>query len=167
MSRIDELKTWYTSLQQRERLALATGAAFVIAMLIYAVLLHPYLSSVRALKADIDHQQAQLVSMRQLAVQIQALRGQQPSGLPRDQSLLAVVDKSATDAGFGTAMKQVQTNSDGTVQLQFQAANFDDLMRWLGDLQRQYGISVQQLIAQRGSAPGSVDVSLTLQAPAS
>lgn len=167
MNRVDELKTWYLSLQQRERLMLAIGSAFVAAMLIYAVLLHPYFSSLRALQADVEHQQTQLVSMRQLAVQIQALRGQQPSSLPRDQSLLAVVDRSATDAGFGTAMKQVQTNSDGTVHLQFQATNFDNLMRWLGDLQRQYGISVQQLIAQRGSAPGSVDVSLTLQAPAS
>ena len=167
MSRVDELKTWYASLQQRERLVLAGGATFVAVVLVYAVLLHPYLSSVHALQADIERQQTQLVSMRQLAVQLQALRGQQPASLPRDQSLLAVVDKSASDAGFGTAMKQVQTNSDGTVHMQFQAASFDNLMRWLGDLHRQYGIAVQQLIAQRGSAPGSVDVSLTLQAPAS
>ncbi|HLW74253.1 MAG TPA: type II secretion system protein M [Gammaproteobacteria bacterium] len=167
MSRIDELKAWYVSLQQRERLVLAIGAAFVVVMLVYAVLLRPYFSSLHALKDDIERQQTQLVSMRQLSVQIQAMRGQQPSSLPRDQSLLAVVDRSASEAGFGTALKQVQTNSDGTVHLQLQAASFDKLMRWLGDLHRQYGISVQQLIAQRGTGPGSVDANLTLQAPAS
>lgn len=166
MNRLEELKTWYQSLQARERRVLAAGAAFLIVMLFYSLLLHPYISSVRALKADVETQQAKLLTMRQLASQIQSLRGEQPSSLPHDQSLLAVVDRSASDAGFAGALKQVQTNSDGTVHLQFQAAGFDSLMRWLGDLHRQYGITVQQLIAQRGTGPGSVDISLTLQAPA-
>lgn len=167
MSRVDELKTWYASLQKREQRVLAAGVAFLAVMLVYGLLLHPYFSSVRALRADVEQQQTKLVTMHQLATQLQSLRGQQPAGLPSEQSLLAVVDKSANDAGFGTALKQVQTNSDGTVHLQLQAAGFDNLMRWLGDLQRQYGIGVQQLIAQRGTTPGSVDVSLTLQAAGS
>lgn len=167
MSRLEELKAWYGSLQERERRVLAAGAAFVIVMFIYGVVLHPYFSKLHALQADVEQQQVKLVTMRQLAVQIQSLRGQQASGLPRDQSLAAVVDKSAGDAGFGSTMKQVQTNSDGSVHLQFQAANFDNLMRWLGDLHRQYGISVQQLIAQRAAGPGSVDANLTLQGPGS
>ena len=167
MSALDELKTWYSSLQHRERRMVAVGAAFLLATLVYGGILHPYFSRMHALQADVERQQELLAWMRPAAAQIQALRGQQPSSLPRDQSLLAVVDRSATDAGLSGTLKQVETNSDGSVHMQFQAASFDSLMRWLGDLHRQYGISVQQLLAQRGSGPGSVDVNLTLQAPAS
>lgn len=167
MSRAEELKVWYASLHKREQRVLAAGVVFLAVMLVYSLLLHPYFSSVRALKADVERQQTKLVTMRQLAAQLQSLRGRQPAGLPSEQSLLAVVDKSANDAGLGAALKQVQTNSDGTLHLQLQAVAFDGLMRWLGDLQRQYGISVQQLIAQRGTAPGSVDASLTLEAAGS
>lgn len=167
MKRLDELKAWYTSLQQRERVALVVCATFVALTLVYTAVLHPFLSSKHALQADVERQQALLTWMRPAAAQIQSLRGQQPSTLPANQSLLAVVDKSASDAGFGSALKQVQTNSDGSVQVQMQAAGFDDLMRWLGTLNRQYGISVKELTAQRSTGPGDVDASLSLQAPGS
>jgi general secretion pathway protein M len=105
--------------------------------------------------------------MRPAAVQIQSLRGQQPSSLPAGQSLLAVVDKSAGDAGFGAALKQIQTGNDGSVRVQMQGAGFDNLVRWLGSLQQHYGISVRELTAQRSSSPGNVDAGITLVAPSS
>jgi general secretion pathway protein M len=165
MSRVAEIQAWYQALQPRERLLVAAGAAFLLVMLIYASLLHPYLASRKDLQSHVDFQQNQLASMRSLAVQLESLRGQQPSGLPMGQSLLAVVSRSAADAGFGAALKQVQTGSDGVVHVQLQAVAFDSLMRWLGDLHRQYGVSVKDMTAQRASGPGSVDASLSLEAP--
>lgn len=167
MSRADELRVWYQSLQQRERRVLAAGAAALIAMLLYAAILHPYLSSKQHLRQHIDEQHELIAWMRPAAAQVQALRGQQPSGMPAGQSLLAVVDKSAADAGFGAALKQVQTDNDGSVRLQLQGVGFDSLVRWLGGLQQRYGISVREMTAQRSTAPGNVDAGLTLVAPGS
>lgn len=165
MSRIAELRTWYQSLQQREQRLLLAGGAALAVMLVYAGLLHPYLASKHALEQDVVDRQALLTWMRPAAVQIQSLRGQQPSGLPAGQSLLAVVDKSASDAGFGPALKQVQTSNDGSVRVQMQGAGFDSLMRWLGTLQQRYGITVRELTAQRSTAPGNVDAGITLVSP--
>lgn len=167
MNRIMELRTWYQSLQQREQKILLASAVVLGVMLVYAALLHPYFSSKRALQDDIVDRQALLTWMRPAAVQIQSLRGQQPSGLPAGQSLLAVVDKSAGDAGFGAALKQVQTGNDGSVRVQMQAAGFDDLVRWLGSLQQRYGITVREFTAQRSASPGNVDAGITLVAPGS
>ena len=165
MSRIAELRTWYQSLQQREQRVLLAGAVALGVMLVYAGILHPYFSSKAALQQDIIDRQELLAWMRPAAVQIQSLRGQQPSGMPAGQSLLAVVDKSAGDAGFGAALKQVQTNNDGSVRVQMQGAGFDSLVRWLGSLQQRYGITVRELTAQRSTAPGNVDAGITLVAP--
>ena len=165
MSRITELRTWYQSLQQREQRVLLAGAIALGVMLIYAGLLHPYFASKHALEQDVVDRQELLAWMRPAAAQIQAMRGQQPSDMPAGQSLLAVVDKSAGDAGFGAALKQVQTGNDGSVRVQMQGAGFDSLVRWLGSLQQRYGITVRELTAQRSTAPGNVDAGITLVAP--
>lgn len=165
MSRIDELRTWYLSLQERERRVLMAGAVALAVMLLYAAILHPYFSSRQRLEQDIASQRDLITWMRPAAAQIQALRGQQPSGMPAGQSLLAVVDKSAGDAGFAAALKQIQTGNDGSVRLQMQGVGFDSLVRWLGTLQQRYGITVREMTAQRSTAPGNVDAALTLVAP--
>ncbi|HEV2110405.1 MAG TPA: type II secretion system protein M [Gammaproteobacteria bacterium] len=166
MSRIDELRTWYLSLQERERRVLMVGAAALVAMLLYTAVLHPYFSSRRRLEQDIVDQRDLIAWMRPAAAQIQSLRGQQPSGMPAGQSLLAVVDKSASDAGFGATVKQIQTGNDGSVRVQMQGVAFDGLVRWLGSLQQRYGITVREMTAQRSTSPGNVDAGLTLVAPA-
>jgi len=165
MSRMDELRTWYQSLQQREQRVLQAGAAALALMLLYAAVLHPYLSDKQRLQQHISDQRDLIAWMRPAAAQIQALRGQQPAGMPAGQSLLAVVDKSAADAGFGAALKQVQTDNDGSIRVQLQGVGFDNLVRWLGGLQQRYGISVREMTAQRSTSPGNVDAGLTLVAP--
>lgn len=165
MNRMDELRTWYQSLQQREQRVLAAGAAALVVMLLYAAILHPYFSGRQRLEQHVSEQHDLIAWMRPAATQIQVLRGQQPAGMPAGQSLLAVVDKSAADAGFGTALKQVQTDNDGSVRMQLQAVGFDSLVRWLGGLQQRYGITVREMNAQRSAAPGNVDAGLTLVAP--
>jgi general secretion pathway protein M len=162
MKQLDEFKIWYRSLQQREQRILAVGAVFVVAMILYLALLAPYFASRKRLESDIQDRQTALAWMGPVAAQLQALRGQQPSGLPPNQSLLAVVSRSATDAGFAKAMKQAQADTDGSVRLQLQGVGFDDLVRWFGTLRRQYGISVREMSAQHTAAVGSVDATLTL-----
>lgn len=164
MSRFTELKTWYLSLQQREQRVLAAGAVFVLVMFIYLALLHPYLASRQRLATDIQNRQTLLAWMGPAAAQLQALRGQQPSGIPANQSLLAVVSRSAADAGFGAMLKQAQSNTDGSVHMQLQGVGFDNLIRWLGTLRHQYGIAVRELNAQRTATAGNVDATLTLTA---
>ena len=165
MNRIDELRAWYQSLQQREQRMLQAGAAALVAMLLYAAVLHPYISGKQRLQQHIGNQRDLIAWMRPAAAQIQSLRGQQPSGMPAGQSLLAVVDKSASDAGFGAALKQIQTGNDGSVRLQMQGVAFDGMVRWLGSLQQRYGITVREMTAQRSASPGNVDAGLTLVAP--
>lgn len=167
MNRVDELRAWYQSLPERDRRVLLLGGAALGLILIYLVILHPFFAGKQAMQAHIHEQQELVTWMRPVAAQIQSLRGQQSGGLPSGQSLLAVVDTSAGQAGFGTALKQVQTGNDGSVRVQLQGVAFDNLVRWLGDLQQRYGVTARELTAQRGSGPGVVDASLTLVAPGS
>lgn len=162
MKQYDELKVWYQSLEQREQRILAAGALFVVAMVLYLLLLAPYFASRHRLKADILQRQGEIAWMGPAAAQLQSLRGQQPSGIPSNQSLLAVVTRSAGDAGFTQAMKQAQTGNDGSVRVQMQGVSFDSLIRWIGTLHRQYGIGVRDLTAQKTATVGNIDTTFTL-----
>ena len=167
MNRLDELRSWYQALPERDRRILLLGGIALGVILVYLVILHPFFSGKQALQTHIQEQQGLVAWMRPAAAQIQSLRGQQSGGLPAGQSLLAVVDASAGQAGFGAALKQVQTGNDGSVRVQMQGVAFDNLVRWLGDLQQRYGVTARELTAQRGSGPGVVDASLTLVASGS
>lgn len=162
MKQYDELKAWYLSLEQREQRILAVGAVFVFATVLYLALLAPYFNSRHRLQDDILQRQTEIAWMGPAASQLQALRGQQPSGIPANQSLLAVVTRGASDAGFSQVMKQAQTGNDGSVRVQMQGVGFDNLIRWLGTLRRQYGISVRDLTAQKTATAGNVDTTFTL-----
>ena len=162
MKQYAELKAWYLSLEQREQRILAAGAVFVLVMVLYLLLLAPYIAGRHRLEADIAQRQTEIAWMGPAAAQLQALRGQQPSGIPSNQSLLAVVSRSAADAGFSQVLKQAQTGNDGSVRVQMQGVGFDSLIRWLGTLRRQYGISVRDMTAQKTAAAGDVDTTLTL-----
>ena len=165
MNRLTELHAWLESQPPRERLALIAGAMALALLLLYVAALRPFMNGKTALEAHVTQQQTLLAWMRPVAAQLQSLRGQQPASLPAGQSLLALVDKSASDAGFGTSLKQVQAAPDGSIKVQLQAIGFDNLVRWLGGLHQQYGISVNEMTAQRGTGPGSVDATLVLAAP--
>ena len=164
MNRLQELLTWLKSQPPRERMALTAGAIALALLLVYTVALRPLVNSKTSLEAHVAQQQTLLAWMRPVAAQLQSLRAQQPASLPAGQSLLALVDKSASDAGFGTSLKQVQAAPDGSIKVQLQAVGFDNLVRWLGSLRQQYGINVNEITAQRGAGPGSVDATLTLAA---
>jgi len=165
VNRLKELLAWLESQPPRERLALTVGAIALALLLLYTAVLRPFVNSKAALEAHIAQQQTLLAWMRPVAAQLQSLRAQQPASLPTGQSLLALVDKSAGDAGFGTSLKQVQAAPDGSIKVQLQAVGFDNLVRWLGNLHQQYGINVNEMTAQRGAGPGSVDATLILAAP--
>ncbi len=166
MSQLAELRAWYESQPPRERLALLLGGAALLAMLLYSLALRPFFSSKAKLESHVVQQQTTLATMRPLAMQLQSLRGQQPASLPPGQSLLALIDKSAGDAGLSSSLKQVQASGESAVKVQMQGVGFDNLIRWLGNLHQQYGINVTDLTAQRATGPGTVDANLTLASSA-
>ena len=51
------------------------------------------------------------------------------------------------------------------IRVEFEGAAFDDMMLWLGDVNRQYGLLVQSgsFSAASGESPGRVNSTLTLE----
>lgn len=164
MKQYDELRRWFMSLEQRERRILTGGAVILLAVVVYGAILTPFAHSKAALATQVSEQRALLAWMRPAAAQIQALGGSQPAALPAG-SLLATINREASAAGLGNALRQVQQQNDGSIRVQLEAASFDTMLHWLGDLHQHFGINVSDMSVQRGSSAGMVNANLSLQGP--
>lgn len=157
---LERFRAWWSSLAGRERRTLGGGAAvlgFVVA----------YLAVWEPLVEGRHQQQVELLAARALAVQIESLAGlarggtaAAPSGA--GQSLLAVVDQSRKASALAKPPSRLQPEGDNTVRIWLEDVPFDDLMRWLGELQNRYGVRVDNADIDRESAPGRVNARLTL-----
>ena len=100
--------------------------------------------------------------MQQAAVEAKQLRGAAVGG-GAGRSLLAVVDQTSKQSQLGSAVKRIQPDGQDLVRVSLEQASFDDLVLWLGDLQKAYGVSVVDAAIDRQSDAGRVNAHLTLK----
>ena len=165
MSRLQEFRQWFLSLDERERNLLTAGGVILLVVLVYIGMLNPYLKSRSTLVSHVREQRALLAWMQPAAERLKTLNSGQPAPLPGG-SLLTAVNRTAADAGLGNALRQVQQNSDGSVRVRLEGASFDMLVRWLGVLRQNDGIITSDMSVERVGGPGLVNASISLQGPA-
>ena len=98
--------------------------------------------------------------------QIQASSQGAPAVNPGNQSLVVIVDNSLRQRGLTNSLQRSQPTPSGTgIRVEFENAAFDDLMLWLGDLHRGYGLELESgsFSVASGDIPGRVNSSVTLQ----
>ena len=158
------MKAWWEGLSHRERLLTAGGAVFTLVLLLYALAWQPFQASHRRLRQSVAEQRAELAAMRQMAAEIKRLGGSGvTTSAPVDgRSLLTLVDQTARAAGLGAALKRVAPQGENRLGVQFDAVEFDKLVPWLNQLERDYRIVIVNLSVDR-AALGRVNARLTVE----
>jgi general secretion pathway protein M len=130
--------------------------------LVYAVAWNPLTASVSRLQQSVEEQQALKQWMQQAAAEVNQLRG--AAGASDDhRSLLAVVDQTSKQSQLGPAVKRIEPDGQELVRVSLEQASFDDMMSWLGSLQRSFGVSVADVSIDRQAASGRVNARITLK----
>ena len=156
------MKEWFTSLAPRERAMVSIAAVVVALALVYAVAWNPLASSVSRLQQSVEEQQALKQWMQQSAAEVNQLRG--AAGSTDDhRSLLAVVDQTSKQSQLGPAVKRIEPDGQELVRVNLEQASFDDVVTWLGSLQRSYGVSVADVSIDRQADSGRVNARITLK----
>jgi len=156
------VKEWFTGLAPRERAMVSIAAVVVALALIYAVAWRPLASSVTRLENSVEEQQALKQWMQQSAAEVNRLRG--TAGASDDhRSLLAVVDQTSKQSQLGPAVKRIEPDGQELVRVSLEQASFDDMMTWLGSLQRSFGVSVADVSIDRQADSGRVNARITLK----
>ncbi|MEX2496266.1 MAG: type II secretion system protein M [Woeseia sp.] len=158
------MKTWFLSLEERERLLVVVAGIFLLIAVFYMAVWLPLDRGQRDLNSSIDNWQDSLAELRVLKAS--ARTTPQASAAPRDlnESLVVVVDNTLRQRALYNSLQRSQPTADNGIRDEFENASFDGLVMWLGDLGSAYGLQVQTATFSAASRErdGRVNASLTL-----
>lgn len=151
-------------LSLRDQAMLVVLAAAVLLYMLYQLVWHPLANANDNLARQNAAIAASVASMNQLAAQYRELQKSTTSNAAsQGETLTQLVDQ--TVASNSLHMSRFQPGSSGEVQVRFDNANFDQMLRWLNDLENRHGVVLRELGISPGSGPGLVNVSVRLYRP--
>lgn len=153
------MKAWFAELQPRERMLVIAGAVAAGLLFFYAAVWDPLVSGASAKAVAVEEQQKLLAWMQQAAADVKRLRpaSAAPAQIPGGQSLLGIIDQTSKSEGLGVAVKRVKPEGENKVGVWMEEASFDDMVRWIENLHRTYGVQVENITIDRKNMPGKVD----------
>lgn len=160
---IEQLMQYWRELEQRERQMLLLGGITIGLTLVYLLAIEPLQQYHAALETSVERKRERVAWMQAAAQELAKLQPASSASRNIDTgSLLTLVDSSARSSLLANSLKRVQQDGDAAVRVRFEAAGFDDLLLWIGNLEQQYGVRVDDITLERADAPGRVDASITL-----
>jgi len=160
------MKNWFMSLETRERIFVAVGLAFVVVAIAWAGVWTPLDNKHKAAAERVDTWRQSLSALRPLRGQVQASASAATMNTNPNQSLVVIVDNSLRQRGLYNSLQRSQPTPAGNgIRVEFESAAFDDVVLWLGDLHRQYGLQVEagSFSLASGDIPGRVNSTVTLE----
>ncbi|MBJ89523.1 MAG: hypothetical protein CMO98_06630 [Woeseia sp.] len=160
------MKIWFLSLQERERILVCLGAAAIILSALWFGLWVPLDNGHRTTSERVNIWERSITALRPLKNQIQSTGNNPAPRNNENQSLIVIVDTTIRQRGLTQSLQRSQPTPTGDgIRVEFQNATFDDLMLWIGDLHRQYGLQLESgsFSMASGSTAGRVNSTVTLQ----
>lgn len=159
-ARMAPLQARWRQLPPRDQRALAAMALAVALALLWFAVAVPAMNYAQSARQDLDTARDDFGWM-----QANANRARQVSaggGLQSGQSLLSAVNSSAQQAGL--SLQRFEPDGEQRVRVTLENAVFTDVMRWVVDLERRYGVRVEHFNADVQAQPGIANIRLTLGA---
>lgn len=157
---------WFGSLAPRERVFVSVAIVFVGIAVLWLGLWQPLDKRHKAVMQSVDGWRDGLAALRPMKGQIQASAQGAVVSQTLNQSLVVIVDNSLRQRGLYNALQRSQPTPAGDgIRVEFEQAAFDDLMLWLGDLHRQYGLDVESgsFSIAASDSPGRVNSTVTIR----
>ncbi|MFQ5546862.1 MAG: type II secretion system protein GspM [Woeseia sp.] len=158
------MKSWFDSLQARERVFVLTAAVFLILAVVYLGLWMPLDRGQKRLSLSVDTWKLALAELRPLKGQLQN-GGARPTQIAgTNQSLVVIIDNTLRERGLTSSLQRSQPTAGDGIRVEFDNIAFDDLVLWLGDLSARYGLQVSRgSFSDARDGEGRVDSTVTLE----
>lgn len=146
------------SLRDQKMLALLVG---VLALyLFYQIALHPLVQANARLRAQNVAAQGSLAAVTEMAAQLRDLQQNPAQTTSASENLTQLVDRSVAEHQLH--ISRFQPGASGDAQVRLDNVDFDQVLRWLNELETTQAVSVRELVVAPGAGPGLVNVSVRL-----
>ena len=153
------MKTWFESLQPRERLVIAVGGVVSILILAWSFAWTPLRNATGDLDRAVTEKHGTLTELRRF----EAIGVTLPPSAPPSGSLVLVVDQTHRAHGLGGTLARNQPDGENGIRVSFQRVPFTRLLGWLDALQQGHGIFVESANMDSTQQPGLVNATLVLR----
>lgn len=161
------MKEWYAGLEPRERRLMIGAGVFLIVMLFYLLVWEPIAKDNEALRLSYQNSQQLIDWMEDAAEEAKALQAKisasGPSGSSENQSLLGIIDRTAKRDKLGSSVKRVQPDGKTGARVWLENAIFNDMIKWLENLQHKEGIRLVTTVIEKQEEPGLVNARLVFE----
>lgn len=153
-------KIWayYEAAAPREQLALKILGVFLSILVAALLIVAPLHQFNKNATADYREQQETLAWMESNRHLVNAAA---PSARQPGTSLLTVANQSARN--FGLGFKRYEPRGDNGLNLWLEKVPFNQVVKWLGALERDFGVVAADFSVSRRDEAGLVDVRLILE----
>ena len=163
------MKEWFAGLEPRERQLIISGGIILLVMLLYLVVWEPIANANVALRSSYQNSQQLIEWMEDAAEEAKALQAKIQESGPSDrssgQSLLGIIDRTAKRDKLGSSVKRVQPDGKTGARVWLENAVFNDVIKWLENLQHKEGIRLETTVIEKQDDPGLVNARLVFQRP--
>lgn len=160
-----KIKEWWANLAVRERKMLGIGGVIVFLLLIYLVFWSPLLEHIALMRAKIVANQQLLVWMQAADKEIQNPNAQValPAKINSAVMLLNILRKGINQFGLEKGLTQLKQSGNETIEIHFQKVEFDQVVKFLLSVTKQYSITISQATIVAEGAAGVVNVDLFIK----
>jgi general secretion pathway protein M len=158
------MKDWFLGLERRERMLVSIGAVLVVVFVAWGLLLNPLYGASAATANRVESKRDTLSFLRGAAAELAGATALPAAGPDLSgQSLVVIVDRSARQAGLGTALTRNQPVGEDGIRVRLENASFDAITRWLAALDTSSGLGIESASFDRTPEDGRVNASLVLR----
>jgi len=163
MNQLDALRQWYTSLQVRERIMVASAAVILVITLFYISVWEPLHKGLEDAQQEYEANLNNLQWMQQAAADVRALKasGSKIRAAASDQPVTLVVEQAASNSAIKANLSKLESSSNDGARVVLDGASFDQMLVWLNTLEQSHGIPVSSASIERGEKPGTVNARLS------
>ena len=155
------MKDMFLNLTRREQIYVLVMVAAVGLWLLFTFALAPASAAREAMKAS--NESAINLLARVDAKATELIRIRQEGSTQNNGSLVSAVSRSSELAGL--PVRRLQPNSRGEVQVRYEAVDYDDLARWLYQVEMVEGLVVVEASITQAGRSGGVNASVRVARP--
>lgn len=159
---IAPLRARYEALQPREQMLVGAAGVVVAFAIIYAGIWQPF-AHARARHAQELAAEREIASSLAIAQSEVLARGQRGAAIVgAGVSLLSAVDQAAKSGTLNKPPSRLQPDGDNQARVWIEDVQFDVLLRWMYELQNNYGLKIDVADIERQPTSGLVNARLSL-----
>ena len=158
-----QIQDWYTGRTPRERLLLSLSLLLAGGILLHTTVWQPLNVKLKKAEQRLKRLRHDIVLMQSMLPEITALQRMTATKRPhQDQrSLQTVINQTSADFKLQDKIRQITPSGTEKIQVSLQQADFNQLIRWLGLLQKRHHVNVLTLATERhATLAGIIDAQI-------